>query len=146
MPRKLTFERDLIFNADLPTVLEVLLCTEDYPKYIENIESSNVIYKKEKESEVSFKAKISVFKFEYSIKTKKISNNRIIFEQRNGFFGMLKGEWILTETADQVKGRYIVNVKLPIFTAGKIVDKAINMYFPNMLQDFKNEVERRFIK
>ena len=44
MPRTLTFERDVIFNADLPTVLEVLLGTEDYPEYIDNVESAEVIY------------------------------------------------------------------------------------------------------
>ena len=144
MPRTLTFERDVIFNADLPTVLEVLLGTEDYPEYIDNVESAEVIYKRESESEVSFKAKVSVFPFEYSVKTTKISNNKIIFEQRKGFFSLLNGEWRLTESPGQVKGIYIVSVKLPLFAAGKIIEKAISFYFPNMIQNFKDEVERRF--
>ena len=144
MPGKLTVERDVIFNSDLTTVLNVLLDTENYPKYIKNIESAEVIYKKKDESEVSFKAKISVFPFEYSIKTTKVSENQITFEQKKGFFSFLNGEWRLKENNGKVDGKYIVNVKLPLFAVGKIVEKAINLYFPDMLNDFKNEIESRF--
>ena len=100
--------------------------------------------KKKDESEVLFKAKISVFPFEYSIKTTKVSENQITFEQRKGFFSFLNGEWRLRENNGKVDGKYIVNVKLPLFAVGKIVEKAINLYFPDMLNDFKNEIESRF--
>ena len=61
MKSKLTVERDVLFNSDLVTVHRVLLDTENYPKYIKDIKSAKVIYKKNDESEVMFKAKISLF-------------------------------------------------------------------------------------
>ena len=142
MPRKLTVEKDVLFNSDLDTVHRVLLDTQRYPEYIENIKSAEVIYQNDDESEVSFKAKMSFFSFEYSIKTTKISENHIAFEQKKGFFSFLNGEWRLQEGNGTVYGKYIVNVKLPRFVAGKLVEKAINLYFPDMLKDFKNEIER----
>ena len=144
MPSKITIEKEVIFHSDLATVHRVLLDTENYPKYIKNIISSNVIYKTHDESEVSFKAKLSFFSFEYSIKTAKVSDNQITFEQNKGFFGFLNGEWILKEEKGTVEGKYIVNVILPRFVASKIVKKTINLYFPDMLKDFKNEIERSY--
>ena len=82
MKSKLTVERDVLFNSDLVTVHKVLLDTENYPKYIKDIKSAKVVYKKNDESEVMFKAKISFFSFEYSIKTTKVSENQITFEQK----------------------------------------------------------------
>ena len=144
MPRKITVEKDVIFYADLATVHRVLLDTERYPQYIQSIKSAEVIHNNQNESEVSFKAKISFFPFEYSIKTTRISDERITFVQKKGFFGLLNGEWQLKEQNGQVEGKYIVNVKLPLFVAGKIIKKAINRYFPDMLSDFKNEIERQY--
>ena len=144
MPRKLTVERDVLFYSDLGTVNTVLLDTQNYPNYIQNIQSAEVIYQNDDESEVSFKAKLSVFSFEYSIKTTQLSENHIVFEQKKGFFSFLNGEWRLQERNGTVYGKYIVNVKLPRLVAGKIVEKAIDLYFPDMLNDFKNEIESRF--
>lgn len=144
MPRKLTVERDVLFYSDLETVNTVLLDTQNYPNYIQNIQSADVIYQRDDESEVSFKAKLSVFSFEYSIKTTQVSENHIAFEQKKGFFSFLNGEWRLQERNGTVFGKYIVNVKLPRLVTGKIVEKAINLYFPDMLNDFKNEIESRF--
>ena len=144
MSSKVTVEKEIVFNSDLVTVLQVLLDTECYPKYIKNIKSAEVVYKTEYESEVSFKAKISFFPFEYSIKTTKVSDNKLVFEQKNGFFNLLSGEWRLKEKNGQVFGTYAVNVELPSFVVGTIVKKALNLYFPDMLNDFKNEIERRF--
>ena len=144
MPRELVVERDVVFNSDLITVRRVLLDTESYPKYIKNINSAKVIRKTKDESEVSFKAKVSFFSFEYSIKTTKVSENHITFEQKKGFFSLLSGEWRLKEIDGKVHGKYIVNVKLPPLVGGRIVEKAINLYFPGMLNDFKNEIERHF--
>ena len=143
MPSTLTVERDITFNSNLTTVLAVLLDTENYPRYIKNIKSAKVIYKEEDESEVSFKAKVGIVPFEYSIKTTRISDHKIIFEQKSGFFSLLNGEWILKENNGQVNGQYIINVKLPVFAAGKVVKKAIDLYFPGMLNDFKYEIESR---
>ena len=144
MPSKRTVEKDVLFYSDLETVHRVLLDTENYPKYIQNIKSAEVIYKRKDESEVSFKAKLSFFSFEYSIKTSKVSENQINFEQKKGFFSFLNGEWRLQENNGTVSGKYVVNVKIPRFIAGKIVEKAINLYFPDMLHDFKTEIETRF--
>ena len=144
MARTLTVEREVVFQADLATVHRVLLDTENYPTYIKNIKSAEVLYKSEDESEVSFRAKVSFFSFEYSIKTTRVSEGRIAFEQKKGFFSLLNGEWRLNENNGKVDGTYIVNVKIPLYVAGKIVEKAINLYFPDMLNDFKSEIERRF--
>ena len=144
MPSTLTVEKEVTFYADLKTVHSVLLDTENYPNFIQNITSSKVIYTTENESEVSFKAKLSFFSFEYSIKTNKVSENQITFEQKKGFFSLLNGEWKLKEVNGTVEGTYIVNVTLPQLVAGRVVKKAINLYFPSMLKDFKQEIERRF--
>ena len=144
MKRNLTVETDVVFHADLATVHRVILDTENYPTYIANITSADVIHKEKDESEVSFTAKIAFFSFEYSIKTTKVSDHHITFEQKNGFFRFLNGEWRLKENNDTVEGKYIVNVKLPLFAAGKIVEKALKVYFPAMLNDFKSEIERSF--
>ena len=138
MPSTLTVEKNVVFNADLETVHRVLLDTENYPRYIKSITSAKAIYKKENESEVAFTAKVAFLPFEYSIKTTRVSQAQITFEQKNGFFKFLHGEWRLKESKGCVEGRYIVNVKLPIFAAGKIVKKALDVYFPAMLDDFKN--------
>ncbi len=106
------------------------------------MKSAEVIYQNDDESEVSFKAKMSFFSFEYSIKTTKISEHHLAFEKKKGFFSFLNGELRLQEGNGTVYGKYIVNVKLPRFGAGKLVEKAINLYFPDMLKDFKNEIER----
>ena len=144
MKSTLRLEREVLFNADLLTVHRVLLDTENYPKYIKSISSARVIYKAENESEVSYTAKLSFFTFEYSIKTTKVSENQITFEQKNGFFKFLNGEWKLKECNDQVVGKYIINVKLPLLAAGKIAKMALDVYFPAMLNDFKSEIERSF--
>ena len=143
MPRKITVAKDVIFHADLASVHRVLLDTKSYPSYINNIESAQVIYQKNDESEVSFKAKIAFFSFEYSIKTTKVSDHHITFEQKKGFFRFLHGEWRLKEDDGKVEGKYIVNVRLPLFVTGNIVEKAMNMYFPAMLDAFKTEIERQ---
>ena len=144
MPSKLTVERSVVFCSNLATVHGVLLDTANYPSFIQNIKEAEVISQSAGESEVSFKAKLSLFTFEYSIKTTKVSESLITFEQQSGFFNLLSGEWRLTENQDKVNGTYVVHVKLPRLVAGRIVRTAINLYFPNMLNDFKDEVERRF--
>ena len=144
MPNTVTVERNVVFDSDLVSVHRVLLDTENYPKFVKNIKAAQVIYKKENESEVSFKAKVAVFSFEYSIKTTKVSGNEITFEQKKGFFKFLNGEWRLKESNGKVDGKYIVRARLPLFLTGRIVEKAINLYFPNMLNDFKSEIERRY--
>lgn len=150
MPSKITVEKHVLFHSDLDTVHKVLLDTGNYPLYIQNITSAKVLSQEQHDSEVSFKAKLSFFSFEYSIKTTKISENQIVFEQRKGFFSLLNGEWKLKEVDGndvnngKVEGKYIVNVTLPPLVAGRIVKKAINLYFPSMLNDFKDEIERRF--
>ena len=136
--------RDVVFCSDLVTVHSVLLDTENYPSFIQNIRSAELISKGENDSEVSYKAKILLFSFDYSIKTTKVSDSLITFEQKNGFFRFLHGEWRLSEGDGVVDGKYVVNVKLPRVVAGRIVRTAINLYFPNMLSDFKDEIERRF--
>ena len=150
MPSRITVEKDVLFHSDLKTVHSVLLDTGNYPQYVQNITSAKVLYQQQNESEVSFKAKLAFFSFEYSIKTTKISENHIVFEQRKGFFSLLNGEWRLKEVDGndgnngKVEGKYIVNVTLPPLVAGRIVKKAINLYFPSMLNDFTVEIERRF--
>lgn len=144
MPSRLTVEKDVVFHSDLETVHRVVLETERYPEFIKNIKSAHLIQKHEDQSEVAFKAKVSFFPFEYSIKTIKISDALITFEQNKGFFGFLNGEWRLKESNGCVEGKYVVNVVLPRFVASRIVEKAINLYFPDMLNDFKREIERRF--
>ena len=144
MPSTITIEKDLLFHADLNTVHTVLLDTERYPNFIQSIVSAKVIHKQQDESEVSFKAKLSLFSFEYSIKTTQVSASHITFEQHKGFFSLLHGEWRLKEIGGKVAAKYIVNVTLPTLVSGRIVKRAINLYFPNMLNDFKNEIEKRF--
>lgn len=144
MPSKITVEKDVLFRADLNTVNEVLLDTEQYPNFIQSIVSAKVIHKQQDKSEVSFKAKVALFSFEYSIKTTKVSASHITFEQNKGFFSLLNGEWILKEVDGMVEGKYIVNVTLPPLVSGRIVKRAINLYFPSMLTDFKHEIEKRF--
>ena len=144
MPSTITVEKDVLFHADLNTVHSVLLDTEQYPRFIQSIYSAKVVHKQQDESEVSFKAKVALFSFEYSIKTTKISANQITFEQNKGFFSLLDGEWRLKEVNGKVEGKYIVNVTLPPLISGRIVKRAINLYFPNMLNDFTNEIETRF--
>ena len=61
MAKKFTMERNITFNSDLNTALEVLLDTEKYPTYIESIQSANLVSKNGENSEVSYKAKIAVF-------------------------------------------------------------------------------------
>ena len=144
MPNMITVEKDVLFEADLDTVHRVLLDTERYPNFIQSILSAKVIHKNQDESEVSFKAKVALFSFEYSIKTTKVSASQITFEQHKGFFSVLHGEWRLKEIGNSVEGQYIVHVTLPPLVSGRIVKRAINLYFPNMLNDFKNEIENRF--
>ena len=144
MASTITVEKDVLFEADLDTVHRVLLDTERYPSFIQSIVSAKIIYKQQDESEVSFKAKVALFSFEYSIKTNKVSEHQITFEQNKGFFSLLHGEWRLKEINGKVQAKYIVNVTLPPLVSGRIVKKAIHLYFPNMLNDFKTEIEQRF--
>lgn len=146
MGKKFTMERSIVFKSDLKTVLKVLLETENYPNYIDSIQSANVISKNGNDSEVSYKAKISVFPFEYTIETVKKSDTHIIFKQKKGFFSLLDGEWKLEESNGQVNADYIIHVKLPLLAVGKVVDKAMDLYFPGMLNDFKSEIESQFNK
>jgi len=146
MAKKFTMERKVIFNSDLETVLKVLLETENYPNYIESIQSANVISRNGSDSEVSYKAKIAVFPFDYTIETIKKSDHHIIFKQKKGFFSLLDGEWKFQEKEGEVSADYIIHVKLPLLAVGKIVDKAMDLYFPGMLNDFKNEIESQFNK
>lgn len=144
MASTITVEKEILFEADLDTVHRVLLDTEQYPSFIQSIVSAKVIHKQQDKSEVSFKAKVALFSFEYSIKTTKVSASHITFQQNKGFFSLLRGEWRLKEVGGTVEGHYIVYVTLPPLVSGRIVKKAINLYFPNMLNDFKNEIENRF--
>ena len=144
MPNTITVEKDVIFHADIDTVHAVILNTEHYPDFIQSIVSARVIHKQQDESEVSFKAKVALFSFEYSIKTTKVSASHITFQQHKGFFSLLHGEWRLKEVGNTVEGHYVVHVTLPPFVSGRIVKKAIHLYFPNMLNDFKSEIEKRF--
>jgi ribosome-associated toxin RatA of RatAB toxin-antitoxin module len=146
MSKTFTMERHINFNSDLETVYRVLLDTENYPNYMEHIQSSNVINKTGDNSIVSYKAKISFFSFEYTIETIKKSHNHIVFKQQKGFFGLLSGEWKLKEHNDKVAADYIIHVKLPLVAVKKIVNKAMDLYFPSMLNDFKNEIENQFKK
>tara|TARA_B100000683_G_C12422580_1_gene528428 strand:+ start:57 stop:506 length:450 start_codon:yes stop_codon:yes gene_type:complete len=146
MGKKFTMERSIVFKSDLKTVLKVLLETENYPNYIDSIQSANVISQNGNDSEVSYKAKISVFPFEYTIETVKKSDTHIIFKQKKGFFSLLDGEWKLEESNGQVNADYIIHVKLPLLAVGKVVDKAMDLYFPGMLNDFKSEIESQFNK
>ena len=144
MASTITVEKNVLFEADLDTVHRVLLDTERYPRFIQSIVSAKIIYKQQDESEVSFKAKVALFSFEYSIKTTKVSASQITFQQNKGFFSLLHGEWRLKEIGSSVEGQYIVHVTLPSFVSGRIVKRAINLYFPNMLNDFQTEIENRF--
>ena len=144
MASTITVEKDILFEADLDTVHRVLLDTEQYPNFIQSIASARVIQKQQNKSEVSFKAKVALFSFEYSIKTTKVSASHITFQQHKGFFSLLHGEWRLKEMNGMVEGHYVVHVTLPPFVSGRIVKKAIHLYFPNMLNDFKSEIEKRF--
>jgi len=45
-----------------------------------------------------------------------------------------------------VNADYIIHVKLPLLAVGKVVDKAMDLYFPGMLNDFKSEIESQFNK
>ena len=144
MASTITVEKNVLFEADLDTVHKVLLDTERYPSFMQSILSAKVIYKQQDESEVSFKAKVALFSFEYSIKTTKVSASHITFQQHKGFFSLLHGEWRLMEISGKVEANYIVNVTLPPLVSGRIVKKAIQIYFPNMLNDFKREIEKRF--
>ena len=146
MAKKFTMERKVIFNSDLETVLKVLLETENYPKFIESIQSATVISRNGSDSEVSYKAKISVFPFDYTIETIKKSDHHIVFKQKKGFFSLLDGEWRFQEKSGEVRADYIIHVKLPLLAVGKVVDKAMDLYFPGMLNDFKNEIESQFKK
>ena len=143
MKKDLTVEKEVFFNATLDTVIQVLLDTENYCTFVKHIESSKVTHKQNNESEALFKAKISLFTFDYSIVTKKISEHQIIFEQKKGFFRLLKGEWKLKEEKMGVTGIYSVTVKVPILVANKVIKKAISLYFPNMINDFIVEIEKR---
>ena len=144
MANTITVEKDVLFKSDLETVHRVILDTERYPNFIQSIVSAKVIHKQSDESEVSFKAKVAFFSFEYSIKTTKVSTSHITFQQHKGFFSLLHGEWRLKEMNGMVEGHYIVHVTLPPFVSGRIVKKAIQLYFPNMLNDFKSEIEKHF--
>lgn len=144
MASTITVEKDILFEADLNTVHKVLLNTEQYPRFIQSIASAKLIHKEQDKSEVSFKAKVALFSFEYSIKTTKVSASHITFEQNKGFFSLLHGEWRLKEIGSSVEGQYIVNVTLPPLVSGRIVKRAINLYFPSMLNDFKREIEQHF--
>ena len=146
MGKKFTMERNVTFNSDLDTALKVLLDTEKYPNYIESIQSAEIISKNGEDSEISYKAKIAVFPFEYTIETIKKSQNHIIFKQKKGFFSLLDGEWKLQEVDGKVHADYIIHVKLPLLAVGKVVDKAMDLYFPGMLNDFKKEIENKFKK
>ena len=144
MPNTITVEKDVTFHADIDTVHAVILNTEHYPDFIQSIQSAKVIRKQKDESEVSFKAKLALLSFEYSIKTTKISASYITFQQHKGFFSLLHGEWRLKEMNGMIEGHYVVHVTLPPLVSGRIVKKAIHLYFPNMLNDFKSEIEKRF--
>ena len=113
MPNTITVEKDVTFHADIDTVHAVILNTEHYPDFIQSIQSAKVIRKQKDESEVSFKAKLALFSFEYSIKTTKISASHITFQQHKGFFSLLHGEWRLKEMNGMVEGHYVVHVTLP---------------------------------
>ena len=144
MPNTITVEKDVIFHADIDTVHAVILNTEHYPDFIQSIVSAKVIHKRQDESEVSFKAKLALFSFDYSIKTTKVSASHITFQQHKGFFSLLRGEWRLKEIGGMVAGHYVVHVTLPPLVSGRIVKRAIHLYFPNMLNDFKTEIEKHF--
>lgn len=140
--KNVSLTKEVIFHADLETVHQVIMQTWKYPEFIDSISSAKVVSKTENSNEVTFYANL-IIPLQYTVVTEKVTDTRIIFQQKSGFFSALNGGWKFTQQNDQVVGDYEVNLKVPMIASKKLVKQLMNINFPQMLENFQTEVHKR---
>jgi len=122
-------------DAELSTMENVIMDTAKYSEFIGSIERVEMLEESESTNKAKFFARLTI-PFSYVIKTEKLSSQTFRFEQTDGFFQSLKGDWYLEPRTDYLEATYAIEVRLPIFVPSEIVHLALNSYFPKMLENF----------
>ena len=143
MTQDIKLEKETSITAPLELIKDIILDTGSYPSFINSIHKSHIHEKGPNYSDALFYAKVLMFPIQFRVLTKEESPSRISFVQTSGYFVKLEGSWDLQEQGDEVLLKYNAAVRFPPGALPKVVKACQEVFFPEMIDLFKFEIEQR---
>ena len=136
-------EKETSITAPLELIKDIILDTKNYPSFINSIHKSHIHERGANYSDALFYAKVLMFPIQFRVLTKEEGPSRISFVQTSGYFVKLEGAWDLQEQDDKVLLKYNAAVRFPPGALPKVVKACQEIFFPEMIDLFKFEIEQR---
>ncbi|MEE2744825.1 MAG: SRPBCC family protein [Bdellovibrionota bacterium] len=143
MMQEIKITKEIPVSAPLGLIKNIILDTRNYPSFINSIHKSYIHEEGENFSDALFYAKILMFPIQFRILTKEEGASQISFVQTSGYFVKLEGTWDLEEQGDKVLLKYSAAIRFPPGALPKVVKACQEVFFPEMIDLFKFEIEQR---
>ena len=143
MTQDIKLEKETSITAPLELIKEIILDTKNYPSFINSIHKSHIHEKGINYSDTLFYAKVLMFPIQFRVLTKEEGPSRISFVQTSGYFVKLEGTWDLQEQGNEVLLKYNAAIRFPPGALPKVVKASQEVFFPEMINLFKLEIEQR---
>ena len=141
--QEIKINKELPISAPLDLIKDIILDTRNYPSFINSIHKSYTHEQGPGFSDTLFYAKILMFPIQFRVLTKEGGPAHISFVQTSGYFLKLEGSWDLEEQEEEVLLKYHVAVKFPHGALPKVAKACQEVFFPEMIDLFKFEIEKR---
>lgn len=129
-----------IFDCPVSDFYKIITDYQNYPKFLSEVKSCQVVETKENKKLVEFKVYM-IKSFTYRLWIEESTDQGIkwsfdsgdLFKESNGF-------WKLSDQNGKTKAIYGVEAKFKMFVPGPVSKALVNVNLPNMMSSYKKRV------
>ncbi len=135
-----------IFNCSPEEFFDILIDYENYPKFLNEVESCKVIEDKENCKKVEYR--ISLIKdFQYINEHRETRPKEVSWTFLKGnLFKEMNGHWKLTKKENQTEAEYFVKASFGLFVPGLITKTILSVNLPSMMKSYHQRVAELYGK
>ncbi|MEO0335566.1 MAG: SRPBCC family protein, partial [Pseudomonadota bacterium] len=119
---------------------EVVSDYENYPKFLDEVQSCRIIERDGDKALVEFKVKV-VKEFTYRLWIQEEKPKGISWTFESGdIFKVSNGQWKLEDKGGKCEAYYSVEAKFKVFVPGPIAKALVNNNLPNMIKAYHSRI------
>ena len=134
-----------IFNCSSKQFFDILVDYENYPKFLDEVQSCKVIEDKGGYKKVEYQISLVNKNFRYINEHRETHPGEVSWTFLEGdLFKEMSGYWKLTEKENQIGAEYFIKASFHLFVPNFITKMVLSVNLPSMMKSYHQQVAKLY--